>query len=321
MRRPAPSVTPSSFVVAVIIPCFNEQASIGRVVDDFRTALPDAAIYVYDNNSTDNTVQVALAAGAVVRSERRQGKGSVVRRMFADVDADAYVLVDGDGTYDPSAAAAFVHQLQAGCLDLVNGRRCSQSEGAYRPGHRLGNVLLSRLVMILFGQGLSDMLSGYKVVSRRFAKSFPGLSQGFEIETELAIHALQLGMPLVELPTVYRERGEGSVSKLHTWRDGLRIMRTILRLARSERPLTVFGTLAGMLGVVSLVLAGPVVATFLETGLVPRLPTAVLSAATMLLAFVSLFAGLILDTVTRGRHETKRMLYLAVSAARARDAG
>ena len=302
--------------IAVLIPCYNEAASIEKVVRDFRRAMPFAAIYVYDNNSTDDTAQRARAAGAIVRREALQGKGNVVRRMFADIHADAYVLVDGDATYDASDAPVMVELLLSGQLDMVNGTRVTDAKAAYRRGHRLGNVVLSSLVSAVFGAGLRDMLSGYKVLSNRLVKSMPLLSSGFEVETELAVHALSLRMPIAELMTRYRERPAGSASKLNTVKDGARIARVIVMLIKEERPLLFFSALALLLAALSLVLATPLFVTFLATGLVPRLPTAVLATAIMLLSFLSLSCGLILDTVTRGRKELKRIAYLAAGAQR-----
>jgi glycosyltransferase involved in cell wall biosynthesis len=300
--------------IAVLVPCYNEEAAIGPVVRDFRQALPDATIYVYDNNSKDRTQEVARAAGAVVRREPLQGKGNVVRRMFADIEADIYVLVDGDDTYDAASAPVLVARLRDEQLDMVNGARVTEIQAAYRPGHRFGNVLLTTMVATVFGNRIGDMLSGYRVFSRRFVKSFPALSSGFEIETELTIHALELAMPIAEVPTPYKDRPEGSVSKLRTYRDGFRILGTIIRLVEAERPLAFFTALFLLLALLSGVLIWPVLGTWFATGLVPRLPTAVLSASTMLLAFLSLACGLILETVTRGRKEAKRMCYLAIPA-------
>jgi len=305
--------------VAVLVPCYNEELTVAKVVQDFKTALPTAQVYVYDNNSTDRTAEFARAAGAIVRKETLQGKGSVVRRMFADVDADVYVLVDGDDTYDAKDAPRFVAELLNENLDMINGRRIARGQAAYRPGHVIGNVLLSGIVRKIFGDRIKDMLSGYKVMSRRYVKSFPGLSSGFEIETELTVHALELGMPVFEMPTMYGERSEESPSKLRTFRDGIRIIWTITRLVRAERPLEFFAGIGVLLAAISVGLAVPLFVTYWETGLVPRFPTALLSASMMLLAFNSIFAGLILDTVTRGRQEMKRMQYLAVSSLRARD--
>ncbi|MBI1209547.1 MAG: glycosyltransferase [Azospirillum sp.] len=296
--------------IAVLIPCYNEEAAITKVVGDFRAALPTAAVYVYDNNSKDRTVENARAAGAVVRTEPLQGKGNVVRRMFADVEADVYVLVDGDDTYDAASAPALVGCLLEQQLDMVNGARVTEIQAAYRPGHRFGNVLLTSIVAAIFGSRIGDMLSGYRVFSRRFVKSFPALSSGFETETELTIHALELRMPIAEVKTAYKDRPEGSASKLRTFRDGFRILRTILTLVKEERPLQFFSAVFGVLTSASVVLAWPVVVTYMETGLVPRFPTALLATGTMLLGFLSLTCGLILDTVTRGRKEAKRMRYL-----------
>lgn len=297
--------------VAVLIPCRNEAAAIAPVVRDFRHFLPGATVYVYDNASTDETAQVARDAGARVYSEPMVGKGHVVRRMFADVEADIYVIVDGDGTYDASSAPRLVRHLMAGGLDMVNCARASSDAQAYRPGHRLGNRLLTGLVSRVFGNRLSDMLSGYRAMSRRFVKSFPALSTGFEIETELTVHALELRAPIGELTAPYISRPRGSASKLHTLRDGLRILRLIVHLVKEERPLQFFTTGFCVLAAASLVLGIPVVVDFLATGLVGRLPTAVLATGLMILAFLSLMCGLILDTVTRGRREFKRLLYLA----------
>ena len=299
---------------AVLIPCHNEEAAIGSVVQGFREALPSAAIYVYDNNSSDRTADVAAAAGAIVRAESHQGKGFVVRRMFADIEADIYVLVDGDGTYDPEAVPDLIDLLRAGPLDMVNGARVTGAGVSHRPGHAFGNRLLSGLVRKIFGDRFRDMLSGLKIFSRRYVKSFPALSAGFEIETELTVHALELAMPVAEVETRYFERAEGSESKLSTFRDGARIMRTIAVLVKEERPLQFFSILAVVLAGISILLAVPLLVTFLETGLVPRFPTAILSTGIMILAVLSFTAGMILDTVTRGRREAKRMHYLAVPA-------
>jgi glycosyltransferase involved in cell wall biosynthesis len=297
--------------VAVLVPCFNEEAAVATVVADFRKALPAAAIYVYDNNSKDCTVEVARAAGAEVRSERRQGKGNVVRRMFADIDADIYVLVDGDATYDAPSAPRMIDTLVNDHLDMVVGFRVDQSAAAYRPGHRTGNWMLTSFLSWVFGQSFKDILSGYRVFSRRFVKSFPVLSDGFEIETELSVHALELALPVTEIETPYYARPEGSVSKLNTWRDGLRILGTILKLYRSEKPLRFFTAIGIFLALVSIGLAIPIIITFLEEGLVPRLPTAVLSMGLMIVAILSVSSGLVLDTVTRGRREMKLLAYLA----------
>jgi len=297
--------------VAVLVPCFNEEAAVAAVVADFRKALPAAKIYVYDNNSSDRTVAVAREAGAEVRSERRQGKGHVVRRMFADIDADIYVLVDGDATYDAPSAPRMIEKLLGDHLDMVVGLRIDQTEAAYRRGHRTGNRMLTGFLSSVFGQAFNDILSGYRVFSRRFVKSFPVLSDGFEIETELTVHALELAMPVAELETPYYARPEGSVSKLNTWRDGFRILGTILKLYRSEKPLRFFVVIGIFLALVSIGLAIPVIVTYLEEGIVPRLPTAVLSTGLMIVAVLSVSSGLVLDTVTRGRREMKLLAYLS----------
>jgi glycosyltransferase involved in cell wall biosynthesis len=298
--------------IAVIVPCYNEEAAIATVVRDFKAALPGAVIYVYDNNSKDQTAARARAAGAVVRTEMRQGKGNVVRRMFADVEADVYVLVDGDDTYDASVAPALIRRLVDDGLDIVSGQRVATGQAAYRPGHVLGNWLLTTLTSVMFRVKLNDLLSGYRIMSRRFVKSFPFTAEGFGIETELTVHAVRLLMPMAEIETRYKERPEGSVSKLNTYRDGLRILFTIAALVREERPLVFFTTIAALLMISSLLLGTPVVIDYFHTGLVPRLPTAVLSVGFMVLGFLSLASGLILDTVTRGRWEDKRMAYLAI---------
>jgi glycosyltransferase involved in cell wall biosynthesis len=300
--------------VAVLVPCYNEEVAIGKVVADFRAALPEAAIYVYDNNSRDRTVEVAAAAGAVVRRELHQGKGHVVRRMFTDVDADIYVLVDGDATYDAPSAREMIARLVADRLDMVSAIRVDREQAAYRPGHRAGNRLLTGFVAHVFGQAFTDMLSGYRVFTRRFVKSFPVLSGGFEIETELTIHALELELPVGEVRTPYFARPQGSTSKLSTWSDGLRILRTILRIYRAERPLPFFGSIGVSLGIASVGLAIPIFITYIQDGTVPRLPTAVLSTGLMLLAFLAIVTGLVLDTVTRGRRELKLLAYLAQRA-------
>jgi glycosyltransferase involved in cell wall biosynthesis len=300
--------------IAVLIPCHNEEAAIAKVVGDFKATLPRAEIYVYDNNSNDGTAEEARTAGAVVRTEMRRGKGNVVRRMFADIEADIYVLVDGDDTYDASTAPVLVQKLVEDGLDMVSGRRVAVGGSAYRAGHVIGNRLLTGLTRIMFRLKVIDLLTGYRVMSRRFVKSFPVTAVGFSIETELTVHAGRLLMPVAEVTTRYRERPYGSVSKLNTWRDGFRILLAIGGLVREERPLTFFTAIYAALMLLSLVLGVPVVLEYLKTGLVPRLPTAVLSTGLMLLAFISLASGLILDTVTRGRWELKRLTYLAVNS-------
>lgn len=306
------AVSQTPLKVAVLVPCFNEATTIAQVVADFRAALPDGTVYVFDNNSTDDTVRRAREAGARVGAESRQGKGNVVRRMFADIEADIYVLVDGDGTYDAAAAPGLVRRLTEEGVDLVNGMRVGEAGLRHRTGHQFGNLMLSSLVSWIFGSQVRDMLSGYKVLSRRFVKSFPAMSRGFEIETELTVHALELRLPTVEMETAYRSRPEGSVSKLSTLGDGIRILRTIVKLVREERPFQFFTMVALVLAIGSLVLFAPVFETYLETGLVPRLPTVVLSMGLMLSAMLSFATGLMLDTVTRGRQEAKRFAYLSV---------
>jgi len=299
--------------IAVLIPCYNEEIAIPKVVADFRAALPQAEIYVYDNNSADRTAEVAEAAGAHVRRELLQGKGHVIRRMFADVEADAYVLVDGDDTYDAAAAPAMVAALLRDQLDMVNGQRVEHGNAeTYRRGHRTGNLVLTGLVRAVFGDRIKDMLSGYRVFSRRFVKTFPALAAGFETETEFTIHALDMFMPLAELPVAYKERPPGSTSKLRTYSDGLRILRTILILVKEERPLAFFSSVGAVLVLLGMVLALPVVLTFVQTGLVPRLPTAVLAMGLEMIAVLSFACGLILDSVSRGRREAKRLAYLAI---------
>ena len=300
--------------IAVLIPCQNEEAAIAKVVSDFKATLPRAEIYVYDNNSNDGTAEVARTAGAIVRTEMRRGKGNVVRRMFADIEADIYVLVDGDDTYDASTAPVLLQRLVENGLDMVSGRRAAVGGSAYRAGHVIGNRLLTGLTSVMFRLQVIDLLTGYRVMSRRFVKSFPVTAGGFGIEMELTVHAGRLLMPVAEVTTRYNERPHGSVSKLNTWRDGFRILLAIGGLVREERPLAFFTTICVGLMLLSLVLGVPVVLEYLKTGLVPRLPTAVLSTGLMLLAFLSLASGLILDTVTRGRWELKRLAYLAVKS-------
>jgi glycosyltransferase involved in cell wall biosynthesis len=316
-QREFPQAEPAELRVAVLVPCFNEEAAVATVVADFRKSLPAARVYVYDNNSSDRTAEVARAAGAEVRSERRQGKGHVVRRMFADIDADIYVLVDGDATYDAASAPRMIDRLTSDHLDMVVGFRVDQSVAAYRPGHRTGNLMLTGFLSSVFGEAFKDILSGYRVFSRRFVKSFPVLSDGFEIETELSVHALELALPVAEIETPYYARPAGSFSKLNTWRDGFRILGTILKLYRSEKPLRFFTAMGIFLMLVSIGLAVPVIVTYLEEGLVPRLPTAVLSMGLMIMAVLAVSSGLVLDTVTRGRREMKLLAYLSQPPGRA----
>lgn len=306
--RQAESLAPR---VAVLVPCRNEAATIADVVKSFQRAIPDALVHVYDNNSTDDTRRIAANAGAIVRSEPLQGKGNVVRRMFADIEAEVYVLVDGDGTYDAASASSMVELLLHDSLDMVNGARVATDSNAYRPGHAFGNKLLTRTVGLVFGNRVRDMLSGYRVLSRRFVKSFPALATGFESETEITVHALELRLPMAEVDTPYRDRPTGSESKLRTFRDGFRILKTIVLLVKEERPLQFFFVVGAALAVTSLVLAWPLLTVYLETGLVPRFPTAVLATGLMILAFLSCITGLVLDTVTLGRRELKRLHYLS----------
>ena len=299
------------YTISVLVPCYNEEAAIGKVVRDFRAALPEASVFVYDNNSTDDTAAAARAGGAEVFQEKHQGKGFVVRRMFTDVEADIYVLVDGDATYDAPSARKMIARMLADRLDMVVGTRVHRQQSAYRAGHVAGNRLLTGFVASVFGPSFNDMLSGYRVFSRRFVKSFPLLSSGFEIETELTIHALELGLAVAEIDTPYYARAEGSSSKLNTWRDGFRILGTIIRLYRAERPLSLFGAIGLAFAIASVGFAIPVFVTYFETGLVPRLPTALLSTGLMVVAFLSISVGLVLDTVTRGRREAKLFAYLS----------
>lgn len=298
--------------IAVLIPCFNEAAAIARVVADLRSALPKATVFVYDNNSTDRTADLARESGAVVRREPLQGKGNVVRRMFADIEADVYLLVDGDGTYDASAAPLLIERLLGDDLDMVTGIRVAHSASAYRLGHRFGNRALTGVVANIFGNRCGDMLSGYRAFSRRFVKSFPALAAGFEIETELTVHALELRMPIADVPTRYGSREEGSTSKLHTVRDGLRIGRMILRVVKEERPVQFFTLIALLFFLAALTFGYPVLVTYLETGQVPRLPTAILSMGLTIIAFLSITAGVILDSITNGRRELRRLRYLDI---------
>ena len=300
--------------IAVLLPCYNEEATIAATVAGFREALPDAAIYVYDNNSGDRTREIAAKSGAIVRSERQQGKGHVVRRMFADVEADVYVMADGDLTYDPASAPEMASLLLADPLDMVVGTRRHAAAAAYRGGHVLGNRLFTGLLAGLFGRSFNDIFSGYRVFSRRFVKSFPVLSSGFEIETEMSVHALELRMPVGEVETRYLARPEGSESKLSTYGDGWRILKTIATLYRVERPTLFYGGIGALLLLAALILSIPLVTTYLETGLVPRVPTAILVTGMSIVAVLCFFAGLILDTVTRGRRETRRLAYLSLEA-------
>lgn len=313
--------SPEHFIptIAVIIPCYNEEATISNVVRDFVTVLPGSHVYVYDNNSTDKTVENAKKAGALVRHEKQQGKGNVVRRAFADVDADIYVLVDGDDTYDARSAPRLVAQLLNGPYDMINASRVEKSELAYRKGHRFGNWAISTMIGVLFGKSCNDVLSGYRVFSKRFVKSFPALARGFEIETELTVHALQLRMPVAETQTPYKERPEGSVSKLSTFKDGFRILFTIMYLLKEEKPLMFFSIISFVLLLGALILGVPVIEDFMKTGLVPRLPSAVLATGLVILSSLGVACGMILDSLTRARLELKRLTYLRHSAPHYHD--
>jgi glycosyltransferase involved in cell wall biosynthesis len=296
--------------IAVLIPCFNEEATIQAVIQGFRRFLPEATIYVYDNNSTDNTAAIASESGAVVRQERYQGKGNVMRRMFADIEADVYLLTDGDLTYDMSAANVLIQTLISKNADMVVGVRVESNESAYRPGHRFGNRLFTKTVALLFGEALTDILSGYRAMSRRFVKSFPASSSGFETETELSIHALDLRLATVEVPLPYGERPIGSASKLRTYRDGMRILMTIIMMYRALHPFQFYGVIALCLFILALALGVPLVITYLETGLVPRFPTAILAAGIIQIGFLSLACGLVIEAISSTRRELKRMRYL-----------
>ncbi|WLI88266.1 glycosyltransferase family 2 protein [Massilia sp. R2A-15] len=298
--------------IAILVPCFNEALTIGAIVRDFNACLPQAEVHVFDNNSTDDTVRIASEAGATVRRVPLQGKGNVIRRMFADVEADIYIMVDGDDTYDASVAPQLAQRLVDEGLDMLVGSRVSSEQAAYRFGHRFGNRMLTGCVAMLFGRSFSDMLSGYRVFSRRYVKSFAAHSSGFETETELTVHALELRMPVAEVATVYKSRPEGSVSKLDTYRDGMRIMMMILRLFKTERPLLFFSIGFFACTLLAIALSVPVIQTYLATGLVPRQPTAILCASLVLFGVILLSCGLILDTVTKGRVEQKRFAYLSI---------
>jgi glycosyltransferase involved in cell wall biosynthesis len=309
-------LTESDLRIAVLVPCYNEELTIGNVVSAFRAELPGAEVYVYDNNSTDRTIEAATAAGAICRTEPQQGKGNVVRRMFADIEADIYVMVDGDDTYDATSVGRLIEPVLYQQADMVNAVRVATGKEAYRPGHRFGNALLTGVLSRTFGNRCTDMLSGYRAMSRRFVKSFPALSEGFEIETEITVHALELGLLIVEITAPYKERPQGSVSKLHTYRDGIRILREIVLLLKEERPAGFFATMSAAVFLLTAVLAAPLFVTYLETGLVPRLPTAVLVTGLAITGLLTLMSGIILETVTRGRRESKRMHYLSYPVLR-----
>lgn len=310
-HRPAPQADPVLARVAVTIPCYNEAVTIAKVIADFRAVLPDAEIYVFDNNSSDNTAQAARDAGAIVRSEQRQGKGHVVRRMFSDVEADIYLMVDGDDTYDATIAPTLVELLKRNHVDMVVGTRADVTKDAGREGHAFGNKLFNKIYGRLFGKQFSDIFSGYRVFTRRFVKSFPAVSSGFEIETEMSVHCSQLGIPTLERPTVYGVRPDDSESKLRTFRDGFRILGMFATLAKETRPAAFFGTIGVSLIVLATLLAAPLLATYAQTGLVPRLPTAILATGLIIMATITSVAGLILDSLARARIEAKRSVFLS----------
>ncbi|MDQ1204238.1 glycosyltransferase [Microbacterium sp. SORGH_AS_0862] len=311
-----PSHTPS---IAAIVPCYNEELAIGKVVADLREAVPEMAIYVYDNNSSDETARVAREAGAIVRHESTKGKGNVVRRAFADVEADIYVLIDGDDTYATRDLPRMIDALRSGPFDHVLGVRRQETAGAYRPGHELGNKGFNWFVSRVFKSRVEDMLSGYRVFSRRFVKSFPALSREFEIETELTVHAMSLRVPQVEVPVGFKDRPAGSESKLRTYHDGFRILSLIIGLIRHERPFLFYGIVGVLLALVALLIGAPVVAEYFQTGLVPRLPSALLSVGIAILAFLSWTIGLILDGVLKARREFSRLNYLTHAAVLGED--
>ena len=300
--------------IAVLIPCLNEAHTVLEVIKSFQKELPGSQIYVYDNGSTDNTVKLSLDAGAIVKHEKSLGKGNVIRRMFGDIEADIYLLVDGDGTYQVQTAPKMVELMHKEALDMVVGARIPVDQDAiFRPGHKFGNQALTKIVGWLFGRKFTDILSGFRVFSRRFVKSFPALSRGFEIETEMTIHALDLNMPVSEFATNYSARAKGSKSKLNTWKDGYRILLTIIFLFKEVQPFKFFGAIFLIFSIISILLGYPLFVTYLDTGLVPRFPTAILATGVMILAFISLAIGIILDSVCRNRREIKRMHYLAIT--------
>ena len=300
--------------IAVALPCYNEAATIAQVIADFRAALPEADIYVFDNNSTDGTGEIAAAAGATVRTETRQGKGHVVRRIFSDVEADIYVMADGDGTYDASAAPMLIELMLKNKVDMVVGARAGVTQDAGRGGHAFGNKIFNMVYRWIFGADFNDIFSGYRVFSRRFAKSFPATSGGFEIETEMSVHASQIGIPVLERPTRYGVRPEDSPSKLRTFRDGFRILGMFALLAKETRPAAFFGAIGAALILAALVLSAPILATYLETGLVPRYPTLILTTGMTVIATIAALCGLILDSLARARIEQKRSVYLSYPA-------
>ena len=315
-------MTQDDLVIAAIVPCHNEAAAIAKVVTDLRRAVPGMQIYVYDNRSTDGTDAIAREAGAIVRYEDLKGKGNVIRRAFGDIDADVYLLIDGDDTYEAEAAPGMIKTLLDGPYDHVLGvRKEAQSTSAYRPGHAAGNRAFNRLVSAHFGLPVTDMLSGYRIFSRRFVKSFPALSREFEVETELTIHSATLRLPQTEVEVGFRDRPEGSESKLNTVKDGVKILNLIVHLIRYERPLAFHGVVGAIFALVSVALAVPVFVEFAETGLVPRFPTAFLAASLMIVGVLTWLVGLVLDGVTRARRETSRLTYLGYAAPGRRVGG
>ncbi|EEW8343698.1 MULTISPECIES: glycosyltransferase family 2 protein [Enterobacteriaceae] len=299
--------------IAVIVPCYNEASAIAKVVSDFNKYLPEATVYVFDNNSNDGTADVAANAGAIVRHVGHKGKGNVVRRMFADIDADIFVMVDGDDTYEAAAAPAMINKLLDENLDMVVGCRVENGDDkTYRPGHRFGNKMLTGTVSTIFKGSFTDMLSGYRVFSKRYAKSFPCHSHGFEIETELTIHALELRMRIGEVQTSYGERPEGSVSKLSTYKDGIKILRTIIQLYAYERPLFFYSIIAAFFAIISLAVGAPVISDYVSTGLVPKFPSAIAAASIMIMSMLSLVCGVISHLITVSRRETKYLTYLSI---------
>ena len=313
-KRPVNKI-PSHLRIAAIVPCHNEEITVAKVVTDLRAAVPGMTVYVYDNNSTDDTVQEALAAGAMVRHEYFKGKGNVIRRAFSDIEADVYVTIDGDDTYEADDLPAMISLLLEGPYDHVLGvRQDTQETSSYRPGHESGNQMFNRLTSRLFNSHVSDMLSGYRVFSRRFVKSFPAISKRFEIETELTVHMMALRLPCAEHPVGFRDRPDGSESKLSTFGDGFRILGLIAQLVQHERPRLYYGTLTILFALLSLTLGVPVIFEFFGTGLVPRFPTAFLAATLMVLAFLLGTVGLVIDGIRRARRETARLHYLSLEA-------
>ncbi|MBL8576850.1 MAG: glycosyltransferase [Mesorhizobium sp.] len=307
------------FAIAILIPCYNEEKTIGDVVSRFRATLPSASVYVYDNNSSDLTALKARSSGAIVIREPRQGKGNVVRRMFADIEADIYVMVDGDGTYAPEDAPQLINALLTGHCDMVVGTRRGVTDDAGRTGHAFGNRLFNGLYKRLFGRDFTDIFSGYRAFTRRFVKSFPAVSGGFEIETEMSVHASQLKLPVSEIALDYGRRPEGSSSKLSTYKDGARILWMFAMLAKETQPMRFFGMIASVFAAAGLILMTPILVEYAATGLVPRMPTWVLSLGLLMFATMMVVTGLVLDSVSRGRAELKRVAYLGLPALRGRS--